>query len=57
MNNNQYIKFQNNLLILVTVRPLAVSGLANWAVFANFNYDDGKTPMTTDYLEVSGNVG
>ena len=45
-------------MILVTTRPAisTESGLANWAVFGNFIYDD-HTPMTTDYLEVSGNVG
>jgi len=56
INDSQYVKFKNNLMIYVTKRILNESGIANWAVFGNFNYV-GDTQITIDFLEVSNNVG
>jgi hypothetical protein len=43
-------------MIYVTKRVLSDSGIANWAVFGNFNYVD-DTQITIDFLEVTNNVG
>ena len=40
MNNNLYIKFQNNLLVYVTKRIMSGGASNNWAVLANFVYTD-----------------
>ncbi|KAM3144741.1 hypothetical protein pb186bvf_003050 [Paramecium bursaria] len=56
MNNNLYIKFQNNLLVYVTKRIMSGGASNNWAVLANFVYTD-NTQQTTDIVEVSDNVG
>lgn len=59
INNNQYVKFNNNAMIYVKKMITNSNEKNQWAALGNFIYMNEIVPteMTTDLVEITGNVG